>query len=308
MDVCPSSSKFFFDQSFDVQYKQSIREFWKSRIEKILNSGCRRLVVIDDGGELIHVVNEELDAFRAKNIQISGIEQTSSGFSKLENMNISIPVINVARSKVKLQLESYLIADSIIMNSNLALEEIGLKINKVLIIGNGAIGSKVKEKLNPFYEVDTYDPLLKRSSIPQFEKIDYKQYNLIIGCSGKEVLNSLNSQLLRRETALISGSSSDREFCAVEFRRQMNFIPSCHDNININGIYLINCGFPVNFSEQYHLVDDEQYQLTRALLFAGVLQSLSQEDSVRGFMDLDTDIQNQISQGFLQLYPTYSNS
>jgi hypothetical protein len=305
LDVCPTSLSFIADEPFDQEYTKNIRKFLKNRLKKILGSGCKKLIVVDDGGELIQAVNEEMsDEIASEKIQIVGVEQTSSGFVKLEKINISFPVINIARSRLKLNLESVLIGDAIFKSINLAMEAIKLKPKKILILGNGAIGSRVKEKLELHYEVDSFDPNIDRSSISKFDQIDFTEYNLIIGCSGKEVIGSLEVNRLRDKTALVSGSSSDREFCAVNFRREFNKIVDCHEHLNIHGIYLINCGFPVNFSKDYHLVDDDRYQLTRALLLAGILQGYFQRDFTSKFIELDENIQNLINDKFFDIYPT----
>jgi len=309
LDVCPTSQKFCPRQSFDNQYKKNMVRFLETRLKKILASGCRKLIIVDDGGELIHLINQGAKAkLFAAGMQIIGIEQTSSGFTKLQKLSIGFPVINVARSDVKLHLEASLIADAIIKSIWAALDMIDLRPTKAFIFGNGVIGSKVQERLIPYYEIDSYDPMSNRSSIQEFESINFNQYNMIIGCSGSEVLNSSNFHLLAPETALISGSSSDREFCSVKLRRQIDHIADCHEHIHVNGIYLINCGFPVNFSDNYNLVDDDRYQLTRALLLAGILQGSFQQDLSPGFIELNMDIQNMISQQFLLLYPDFEET
>lgn len=306
LDISSSSKQFSSAQSFDSQYKEDVKKFLDQRLEKILASGCRRVIVMDDGGELIQAIHSLIkNDILPAHIEVVGVEQTSSGFRKLQTFNLIFPVINVARSSVKLQLESSLIADGIINNLWVAFEEINIRPNKALLLGRGAIGAKVEEKLSLYCSVDSFDPAIDGCSIQYFDDIDFERYNLIIGCSGKEVINISNNYLFTKKTILASGSSSDREFCGVTFRAQLNREPQCHEHICANGIYLLNCGFPVNFSNHYHLVDDDRYQLTRALLLAGILQAQSCTTLSGCFIDLNSSVQRVIHKQFFSLYPNF---
>lgn len=306
LDICDSSIKFSPGQSYDTQYKNDVINFLHLRLEKILTSGCGKLIVVDDGGELIQAVNQLVKSnILPKDMQIVGVEQTSSGFAKLQGLDLSISIINVARSNVKLSLESSLIADAIIKNLWMALEEIELRPTKTLVLGKGAIGSKVEEKLSLYFDVDSYDPLINKSAIRHYEDIDFSIYDLIIGCSGKEAMNFSDFRFLRKKAILASGSSSDREFCGAAFRTQLDSVPRCHDHIMANEIYLLNCGFPINFSKHYDLVDDDRYQLTRSLILAGILEANTNTPLSTSFIDLSSTIQKIITEQFFSLYPSY---
>lgn len=311
LDVCSSSLKFFPELSFDLQYKENVRAFLKTRIEKILESKCEKLLVLDDGGELIHAVNQAKKAkILAADIEVVGVEQTSSGFAKLQTICLDFPIINIARSDAKLQIESHLIADAVLKNLWIALTEIGCQPAKALVIGKGAIGSKIQEKLSSYCAVDSYDLLKERSTISDFKKSNFKHYNLIVGCSGNEVLAPIDIRFLCEGVVLVSASSSDREFSGVTFRSaQTGPLRNCHEHVNYNGIYLLNCGFPINFSKHYELVDNEMYQLTRSLLLAGILQACwSRTNLSTSFIDLDAIVQDRIRRKFFSLYPYFAAS
>jgi len=121
-------------KSFDSQFKKQINLFLK-KIKHKLN---KKILVIDDGGELIK-------KFRLiKNKEIYAVEQTSSGFSKLKKTNISFPVLNVARSKAKLELESPFIADLVYSNTLKEIKKEKFVPKNVLIFGNKPITSVIK--------------------------------------------------------------------------------------------------------------------------------------------------------------------
>jgi S-adenosylhomocysteine hydrolase len=304
LDVCSSSRQFSPAESFDSQYERNVQRFVKKRLEKILNSGCRKLIVVDDGGELIQFIGHlAKHGIFPPTLEIIGLEQTSSGFTKLQSVDLAFPVVNVARSNVKLYIESSIIADSIMQNLSIAFKEVNVNPERALLLGYGAIGVKVGERLGLSCPVDSFDPKREESSIRCFEDIDFEHYNLIVGCSGKRVINFSDFCLFGKQTVLASVSSSDREFCGVEFRSQLNWQPRCHEHISAHGVYLLNCGFPVNFSKHYHLVDDDRYQLTRSLLLAGILQAYSHTGSSDRFIDLDSTVQRAIGERFVALYP-----
>lgn len=305
LDVCSSSEQFVPEQSFDHQYTYNIREFVNCRIEQIVISNCKKLIVVDDGGELIEAVNNLVkQEILPSSIQIIGVEQTSSGLKKLQKNDLLFPVINVARSDVKLHLESSLIAESLMENLLIALQNLHIKPAQALILGKGAIGRKVEENLLKHCAVDSFDPTHKNCSILDPTNIDFSRYDLIIGCSGTQVMDPSHYKSLKKGTVLASASSSDREFCGMLFRQDIRSLLTCHDHLIMNGIHLLNCGFPVNFSNYYTLVDNDRYQLTRSLLLTGILQGLSMTGSHKGFVNLSSNMQYRIYNYFLSLYPT----
>ncbi len=101
IDVCPSSLIFDSHRPFDKQYRENIKAFIDQRLKSLTNTNYKKIIILDDGGELISAVNTALRG----STTIIGIEQTSSGFHKLKHKNIRFPIINVARSPAKLNYE-----------------------------------------------------------------------------------------------------------------------------------------------------------------------------------------------------------
>jgi hypothetical protein len=160
LDICPSSQQFHPDKSYDSQYTKNIQNFVKQRVNKILASQCRRLIIVDDGGELIEVIQHLVkNGVLPSTMEIIGVEQTSSGFRKLQGSDLIFPVVNVARSDAKLYLESSIIADSIIKNLWKDFSTINFKPTRALILGRGAIGAKIEKQLSSYCSVDSFDPI-----------------------------------------------------------------------------------------------------------------------------------------------------
>jgi hypothetical protein len=175
---------------------------------------------------------------------------------------------------------------------------------EVLIIGNGPIGSQIREVLEESYHLSTFDKTASRSSIKNedFEKSLHK-FDLIVGCTGKPVLMPKHHQLLKKNVILVSASSSDREFDAVNLRSKVPLVTDCHENLFIGGICLINCGFPINFSSDFRKIDSDELQLTRSLLLAAVFQANNHSDVIKnGFVVLDVENQRDIVQRYLSSF------
>ena len=116
---------------------------------------------------------------------------------------------------------------------------------------------------------------------------------MIIGCTGKEILDVSFYKYLKKNCILISASSSDREFSAVNLRKMAEKAGNCHDNILTNGIILLNCGFPINFDGKRDSAKPEDIQITLALLFASVCLARTRKFT-KGLVDFDEKIQKEI--------------
>lgn len=300
IDVCHSSLSFNSHQSFDAQYHENIKTFLSKREKKLRSYSYKKLIILDDGGELIPEVNALINEITP----VVGIEQTSSGFHKLKIKKINFPIINVARSPAKLNYESPVIAKLVADTLVRQIKEFPINPREALIIGNGPIGSQIRKTIKKIYNVSTFDKATSRSSIKSedFER-SLQRFDLIIGCTGKSILRPEHYQLLKKNVILVSASSSDREFNAVHLRNKLPVTIDCHKNMVIDGIHLINCGFPINFSSEFRAIDSEELQLTRSLLLAAILQANNHSDFTRKkFIPLDIENQKAIIQQYLFIF------
>ena len=120
---------------------------------------------------------------------------------------------------------------------------------------------------------------------------------------GEEKPSHKISHLLRKNVILASISSSDREFDAVVLRRQFkDKITDCHQHLFVNGIYLMNCGFPVIFDSCYDTIDTIEFQLTRSLLLAGIFQAYSLGEATGKLIPLDYEDQREIIQKYHEIF------
>ncbi len=297
--ITVSSLSLNFDshKPYDDQFEENIKIFIEENFDEKFLSKFRRIILLDDGGELIKAFGRKFKNFK----NFIGVEQTSSGYEKLVSENLNFPVINVARSKVKLTKESPMIASGIIKRINIFLADKKLIPKKILVIGNGVIGQSLIDELRDAFSVSVYDINQHKSGIDVLENT-LNEYDMIIGCTGKTVLANHHFEILKKDVILISASSSDREFNAVELRKQVKRTNNPHENLNINGIHLLNCGFPVNFfGDIFSSIPLEKIQLTLALLFAGVVQATNICLNEKGLVDLNHIYQRKIVNQFLAL-------
>lgn len=280
--------------SFDEQFGEEIIDFINHINNKVNLTKYAKVILVDDGGYLIYWANNLLKNHR----NLVAIEQTSSGYVKLKEIKLSFPVINIARSNAKLNFESPFIADTAVIKLKNQLKNLNATPEKVLIIGAGSIGSQIFKILKDDFDVKRYD-LIKKDSDIKIEKFKslLGQFDLIIGCTGESVISKEDYGLLKKGAILVSVSSSDREFSSSNLRKILPKNNDCHKNLIINGITLVNSGFPVNFDGLKHSAKPELIQLTRALIFSGVCLA-NKESYSNSLIDLDKDIQEKLVKEF----------
>lgn len=270
--ISPYSCTFDSHRPFDEQTQEGIEKLIESALPRL--SDIEKMLILDDGGDL-------LLACKDINKNKYGVEQTSSGFRKLKSTTLQYPIVNVARSEAKLKLESPMIAEAVTRKLAPYLK----KDSKILIVGKGPIGNSIYELLNKRYLVTCYD-------ISDKNKFQLSQYDVIIGCTGETIIQPEQLKQCKKGAVLASASSSDIEFPALAMRKSIPRSRDCHQAISLNGITLLNGGFPINFDGSKHSVPPEKIQLTRSLLLVGINQAL--QSCENGLIALNTGMQNKI--------------
>ncbi|MCI5052297.1 MAG: hypothetical protein MRY21_04050 [Simkaniaceae bacterium] len=295
VNVSPSSMQFNPAEKFDSYYQKSVEKFAAT-----LNIGNvpKKVVVLDDGGQLISYLNENPSDIH----QVTCVEQTTAGYRKLIDMNLSIPVINVARANLKLEYESRVVAQTAVKALENRLQSLQLQPRSILILGNGAIGSAIANFLERDFELYITDTDPEKAIVPYEDCLArLREFDLIIGCVGEQVLSAEQIASLSPGTTLVSLSSSDREFDIVKYRSEITGLIDCHqDFLTSNGVYVVNCGFPINFGDDPAEVDINEFELTRALLTAGILQGISQDYS-NGVFNL-INLENVLKNRYIEKY------
>lgn len=225
-------------QEVNTPHNDSLR----GRIEELLrafriwkmhhvNRQNKRVLLIDDGGHAIEALHEkQFDDIRP---WFTCVEQTRSGIRQIERINLQVPVINVAESNVKLELESPMIADSVkneVLFELRSLVALGIPVGRrVLVIGYGSVGRCVSQRLRTCgFQVKVFDTSSlhgKKAWSEGFSVLNnyhqaLSESDIIIGCTGTPVMDEEDYVHLSDNAILMSASSSDIEFNAWKLRRK----------------------------------------------------------------------------------------
>ena len=256
--------------SFDEEHRLSCIKIIKEISDKDKN------IILDDGGYLIYEGKD-------KNI-LFGVEQTSSGFQKLKDMNLSFPVLNVARSNTKLVQESLVIGKIVLQRLKEYLSDLGIASPKVLIVGLGPIGNSLlkiltKEGIN----VSGFDIDMNKESLLSYLRVE--KPDITIGATGAALFDGADLDQLDRVHLyhFISVSSSDREFPVASFRKD-NLI---HNNIKYKNFVFVNNGFPIVFKGNKYECTPQEIEKTIALLMGSVMHGVVRGvDNLSGIIEI----------------------
>lgn len=279
IEMAPKSFYFDSHRAYDDVLRENVREFFGQKLQSLDFSKVKTVILLDDGATLLSTCSSMFPS----HVKIVGIEQTSSGYNIARKANLPFPVINVARSEAKLIYETPFITRMVCQKVQEHMEKVPFTIKKVLVLGSGFIGTAVAKHLITNYEVDMVDVKDSHYCPEQLEK-KLNEYQLIVGCAGVQSITMNQLEKVKGPLALISASSSDREFPALELRKKAEAYHYFSTNIVIDNIYLFNSGFPANFDDQF--LDSYELELTRSLLFIAVLQGIEQSNLEAGFHEV----------------------
>ncbi len=268
----------FSGRAFDQEHVENCREVISEIDDKCTN------IILDDGGYLIHEA-------RSKSVDFA-VEQTSSGFRKLENDSPDFPIYNVARSKTKLTQESPLIARQIFERISDYAKEAGIESPKIVIVGLGPIGEASFQifKLNNA-DITGLDIETSKSDLISYLKNE--QPDLVVGATGTTLISSEDLQSLEGNHIyhFISVSSSDREFPVATFRNGQ----ATHEVVRYKNFVFVNNGFPITFKGLKNELTPVEIEKTIALLMGSVFHGVLNKSEGKGFIDVPDELQDLIN-------------
>ena len=269
---------------------EAAKQMWDI-VEETLNKNntIERVIILSDGGICLETVPKSM----VYNYKIAGVEQTRFGLYNQTADSQLFPLVDVARSATKRNLESPLIADAVLKRVSKVLKEISINKNTVFgVIGNGAVGSAVtKFLLSNGYNVVIYDESnsafhgIKHKKCYRFESVGkvISGSDIVFGCTGKDITKNIDVlQFVKQQCTFISCSSQDIEFLSLlkKINRE-GFIHHVNNNVsqlkylseNNQEITVLENGFPINFDRTAECDPVNDMELTRALLLQGVIQA-----------------------------------
>ncbi len=287
-------SKPIFDPiiSFDIQHAKNCKNELKDFLSSIKSPS--RIIILDDGGELLKTVNDSFDSM-PKNVPVVGIEQTSSGFRKLEHSVLHFPIFNVARSAIKLIKESPLIAEFGCNRIVDVIAQYSISEPRILIVGLGPIGSNVISILaDKNYFTVGYDVAYHEQS-ELIDLIKKDNINIVIGATGQNILSENQLQeiknILDHDLYLISMSSADREFPASYIRKNGVHSSEIHADTVWDNLVLINNGFPITFKGKRYESTPQEIERTIGLLYGSTLEAMIADmNGIVGFIEVPAKV------------------
>ena len=155
---------------------------------------------------------------------------------------------------------------------------------RIGIIGAGSIGMAIRNELaRDGIKAITYDINHHHSQTPRgteaVTSIDtiLNKSDIVIGCTGGDVLRGVALDRVQGDKILVSASSADVEFYAalnLASFTHLNYgtVPvKVHSRLNLS---ILNGGYPINFDRQREWEPSDDIQITRCLLYVGLMQSL----------------------------------
>lgn len=311
---------------FEVAFKNLLKPFCE-RLEKTVADGERRSVIIlDDGG---YVSGFLVEKFLRHNCRVVIVEQTTSGLKRARNY--PCPVVSVASSILKREVESIFIAESVLQALQRRAVEIPRNVN-CGIIGFGAVGSALCHVLREggVERICVFDRNHVRRTAAATEGFtvlqDVKAFvedsDLVFGCTGEDIGRLIDPGIVRRaerELLCVSCGSSDGEFAswissrgeARLYRRDGRIGGNGFDDIEgqfgCGRFRVLNGGFPMNLDRSAKSDPIDDFVLTRMLVFCGILQAVTMAEknwsSANSVVSLHKDFERAVHDVWFDSYP-----
>lgn len=299
-----------------------------ARVQADLRRGSSRgLILIDDGG---HALSQAGHLIRTP-LPIKAVEQTTRGIRVAAALPPRFCIVNIGRSRAKLELEAPLIAASMVQKLKQSLtlgHDLFGDLHDIFLIGYGAVGRAVAFRLSEEgYHLTVFDQAAEIRRVAATEGFTVAETLettpsrscVVAASTGGISFPAASHGTLKPGSVLANMGSSDLEFAAWELREGAG-VRAVYDqngrklvtsdraapwrkhyllNSGRGHLYLAKGGFPLDFDGEPDPIPPAAIQLTRSLLLAGVLQSA--RETRLGLVSLDEEVQRQIMTEYARL-------
>ena len=289
---------YFFDKSIELRIINLINKNKKK---------FKKIIVLDEGGYAMKAISSIENKMKYK---FKFVELTSRGAKYYNKIFNDFPIIDVAHSKVKKEIESKIIAESMIDNMiRLLLEKkINYKKMKCGLIGYGEIGKQLYKFLKKiFSSISIYDNQTFVTDLPKL----LNDSDIILSSTGNGTVFENHYDALFGKKYFINCGSSDVEFNLWKIKKDKKF-----DSFNIENkqkpwkgdvviqdklktLIFLRGGFPINFDGTKDPISPNVIQLTRTLMMSGAIQAINTE--LPGVHELSKTVQDYIIEKFNDL-------
>lgn len=286
-NISDLSTYFEISNSFWTQYSNNIKNFVDNLLKNIDITSYNKVIVWDDWGKIL----QYLKTLDIDTSNFYWIEHTSNWFHRLKNEEKKFPVINVARSEVKLDIESIFVAELAYNNFKEMSETINYNSN-VLIVWWWAIWTALKNLISlDFTNITVIDINPEKSDLHNYNIIDVINKNdIIFWCTWEQVVTFDDFSKISKWKSFISLSSWDYEFPVHEIRNH-TLDSWVWDNIKYNWNTILNWWFPITFRGLRKAIPSEQIQVTRTLIYWAVKQIITWDIGDKSFIELEKGVQ-----------------
>lgn len=307
-------------ETFERVMERDLDALWTVVLREIrfgpLRHGTRRIVILDDGGRCLRTIPLSL----RQEFQLVGVEQTTAGVAlQVAGQAVNGRMVAVASSAAKRFLESPFVADTICVKAERYLHTSSGTKRSCGVVGLGAVGGAVaRQLLERGHRVVAFDSkkryrvpvgTIRCSSVAEV----VSRADVVFGCSGTDLSRSTEEwSSAAGERVLISCTSEDIEFQQLA-REGMGLAhvvardPFADFSVSFGKLKCVIAGggYPINFDRSPESVPLQAIQLTRGLLFAGVVQAARCLGSanVSGPVMLDARAQRFVANAWLKAYP-----
>jgi len=185
-------------------------------------------LLLDDGGKLIDCLHRE---FPERVHQCVAVEQTDRGIQVLEKLEddgiaVGCPVVNMARSWCKKDIEGPVIGESVVFHMEHALDQLAVdpKEKTACLVGFGAVGEAVAASLlRRGYTVVVTDPdpaaqqrAQDMGCTPMAKEDALAQGHVLVGCTGKQSVTLDDLERLPDGAVLVNAASGNHELSLHE--------------------------------------------------------------------------------------------
>jgi len=282
---------------YSFAVKGSIEVMWHMILENQGRDEISKVLILDDGSDVWTSIPWD----KIGDLKIAGTEQTQRGITRIKNTKLSLPpIVSVATSTLKKEIESYFIGEAVVKKIIKCLELHDVNQATIGIVGMGSIGSTICNQLAELgYQIETYDSTFGGKTRDTLDDL-INSSDVIIGNTGTDCLQGIAWNRISGEKIFISSSSADVEFRTILdfglFKGEEDFADKeifIHRDLKV---VVINGGYPINFDRDGNATETSKIIMTRCLIFIGMMQAASLLDSSAsgGIYELDPTSQKNL--------------
>lgn len=295
----------------EYPFAEAVRETLSTALAQCERGG-HPLLVVEDGGYVGPMLHE--DFIDSLSVCHGIVEQTRNGIWQYRErgIKISLPVINVAESELKLRKESPLIGSAVVFNIETLLRPVGRSIKRyrTIVVGFGSTGRETANALQSkgmdvcvFDKDSTKREEARESGFKSGDDLSVllKDRDLIIGCTGEESIPRSAIARFEHHAIFANASSKRRELDYAELKaltKEQSSVMGIGTEITLingNKITLLADGFPVNFVGES--VEDEEISFIYGLLLLSALYVVQNHDDLpSGLVPVPATLQDEINE------------